>query len=172
MSAFRDPRRPAGVIALVVFGVALACKTQDSSVTTVRGTPIPVRADCPDHNPITVRLHGDSVGPLNELTVSGAITQIPEFHDCQRFIVNDGKAYGPLVGIFAFRGLDTLTRIRPRTTPLFPVPAATPHAPPTAMPAVAEIVNFDTTAYDPLGIQPGINCLYLFPDPDVALAEA
>lgn len=43
------------------------------------------------------------------LAVPGPITDVPEFHDCQRFIEGDGQRFGPLFAVFASRALDSLT---------------------------------------------------------------
>src|ERR1044071_4084538 len=38
----------------------------------------------------------------------GVTTNVPEFHDCQRIILEDGVTYGPLMAVFASRGLGQL----------------------------------------------------------------
>lgn len=43
-----------------------------------------------------------------ELALSAQITDIPEFHDCQKLISEDGKTYGTLAGVFARFQLDSL----------------------------------------------------------------
>jgi hypothetical protein len=47
---------------------------------------------------------------IGEFAVPGPITDVPEFHDCQKFILvqNDTASYGPLVAIFASFRLDSL----------------------------------------------------------------
>lgn len=115
----------------------------------------------------------------NTLALSGAITGIPEFHDCQRLIVTgqDGRdAYGPLVGIWVSAGLrfvrfpgDTLDlgRNAPDTTyGSYHVETIAGVTVPTAVVGasgvpVATIENFDRGPYAPLGIAPGWNCLYI-----------
>ena len=46
--------------------------------------------------------------PASGFTVSGPITDIPEFHDCQRFVQKDGKGYDPLFAVFAAYNLDAI----------------------------------------------------------------
>ena len=117
------------------------------------------------------------------LALSGNITNIPEFHDCQRLIERDGKTYGTLAGVFAREGLADL-HIATDTLEVTPVvdSAGTIHATvntngdtttiagsvATSLDqglrirsiALAEIRSYDR-AYDPLGISQGLNCLYI-----------
>ena len=89
------------------------------------------------------------------LSVPGPTTNIPEFHDCQRVIVDD-TTYGPLMAVFAARDLAE------RTFSEREVPSLTY--------AAAEIVNHSSDfAYAPLGIGPMFNCLYIFRRPGTAL---
>lgn len=48
--------------------------------------------------------------PNGVLPASGPITNIPEFHDCQRFVSRDGAKFDSLFAIFASFKLDSLTR--------------------------------------------------------------
>jgi hypothetical protein len=53
--------------------------------------------DCP-HD---IRIEQHAIPMVDTVVdLAGPITSIPEFHDCQRFLVNGGKEYGPLVSIF------------------------------------------------------------------------
>jgi len=89
------------------------------------------------------------------------IANLPEYHDCQRFVVpprpglhvpDSALAFGPLVAIWAADGLGSR----------FGVPE--PKGPSRAVP-VAIIHNFDQSAtYEPLHIKPGFSCLYLWHD--------
>jgi len=55
--------------------------------------------------------HGLEFHPTNgELSPAGPITNIPEFHDCQRFVSNPGASFDSLFAIFASFRLDSVTR--------------------------------------------------------------
>ena len=55
--------------------------------------------------------HGLEFHPTNgELSPAGPITNIPEFHDCQRFVSNTGASFDSLFAIFASFKLDSVTR--------------------------------------------------------------
>jgi hypothetical protein len=131
--------------------------------------------NCPDHTPIRFVLANDSAVTLDALSVSGKITLIPEFHDCQRLIDDTGLKYGPLVGVYvSFLNAQipalppipvvrrpSLSGGRP-TQARVPTGASTITAATTAI-AAAELVAFDGD-YDTLGIKLGFNCLYLLND--------
>lgn len=99
--------------------------------------------DCPNHDSVLVSNGTFSAG-VDTFSVSGAITLIPEYHDCQRFVMNDGK-FGPLVAIFAAS----------RDAQEAPPPPRT-----SADSAVAQIVSGGD--YGDLGIIGGHNCLYMW----------
>ena len=88
------------------------------------------------------------------IAASGPISLVPEFHDCQRFTDSARTVYGPMVAIFARNALETIPD---------PVPGAvtTSHLPAGSEQASATILNYDMP-YQPLRIEKGINCLYLF----------
>jgi hypothetical protein len=97
---------------------------------------------------------GDAVG----LTTSGRITDIPEFHDCQRLLMPATQTLGPLVGVFVSENvdsvahaLDSLVRLR-----LF-VEGET-----TTSYTMAVVYNRDQTGYPELGIVHGFHCLRVF----------
>ncbi len=46
--------------------------------------------------------------PVSTFALPERITEVPEFHDCQRFLVGNGSSYGPLVAIFAAWELERL----------------------------------------------------------------
>jgi hypothetical protein len=86
------------------------------------------------------------------MPLAGQIANLPEFHDCQRFMVESDQAppvasFGPLVAIWAAAALDT------RFPPAPPVVQAVP---------VAVIYNFDGPRYDPLDLNQGFSCLYMW----------
>ncbi|HET9293481.1 MAG TPA: hypothetical protein VFO06_04240 [Gemmatimonadales bacterium] len=86
------------------------------------------------------------------------IANLPEYHDCQRFVVRPPRAagavterelrFGPLVAIWA---ADSLGVLFPGDQP----------GQSLALP-VAIIHNFDPTPYQPLGLEPGFSCLYIW----------
>jgi hypothetical protein len=110
---------------------------------------------CPNHDyPVKTEDDSFSVVPL-----AGAITDIPEFHDCQRLLVlnprTKGMSYGPLVGIWVSDSLGTrLTELAMLNTGSVPMALA-----------FAELFSWDGN-YGPLGIRKRWNCLYLYPSPD------
>ena len=127
------------------------------------------RRDCPSHQ--------DSLPPL---ALAGDITNVPEFHDCQRFISEDGNAYEGLYGIFisqlAERLWDSLRVLECNATIPGQVGSVRDsidipqqllgggtcpdgQRQPIAI-AFAQIEAFDKP-YPPLGVEKGSNCLYL-----------
>jgi len=95
---------------------------------------------------------------INEIPLSGPISKIPEFHDCQRFIVK-GDTYGPLFAIYASYRLSTLAQ-EAESLEHMPIDRSLGRV---AVPA-ATIFNYGAR-YDPLGIEPGFSCLYLWNPP-------
>ena len=112
---------------------AAACPNEDDSLFTIAGA--------------------DSVLPLTR-----GISDIHEYHDCQRLIEN-GR-YGPLVGIFAHRNV---ARFEAWTGFHGGILAAT----------IVDFVGDKTPLpYDSLGIVPGTNCLILKADDQFTWAAA
>ncbi|HEX6251021.1 MAG TPA: hypothetical protein VFZ56_06285 [Gemmatimonadaceae bacterium] len=101
--------------------------------------------------PHTWLLHDDTL----ELAVVGPKTNIPEFHDCQRFINPGGQNYGPLAAIF--RADESLGQR------FDPVPATGPVGAIRQEDALAAAVIYmiDST-YERLRLARGFNCLYLW----------
>lgn len=114
------------------------------------------RPSCPNHN-YPVWNADDS---FTEVPLAGAITDIPEFHDCQRLLVHDLRqkrlSYGPLAGIWVAEFLDQrlaeLTKLNSSPRVVMAL-------------AFVELYSWDGT-YPPLGIGKKWNCLYLYPKPD------
>lgn len=113
------------------------------------------RPECPRPNMIVKILgdKGESLGVVTSIPLSDPITDVPEFHDCQRFIPiptipgNLGGQsaripYDSLYAIFAAFRLDTLGAFAGEFVP------------------VATVYSYGGR-YDPLGIRPGFNCLVL-----------
>ena len=100
-----------------------------------------------------------SVPNYADFPVPGPTTDIPEFHDCQRFLptnFNPAAAhsfrYDSLYAIFAspeLRTLDQRALLAPRRDPARPAIAA------------AQIFTFGP-GYIPLGIEKNFNCLYVY----------
>lgn len=160
------------VVAVSVFFLARAARDVNIVASSSYVADTSHRPECP-HTPFLPTI--DSVRKQQVMTsvvpLSGPTTDIPEFHDCQRFIVDSaGKdVYGSLYAIYASSGLDTLvqhidTLQEPSIHPEYrgkiaAVPAATvysyggtPDDPST----------YDGGVYDALKIQPSWNCLYLW----------
>lgn len=133
---------------------AVASVTAGVIVAAARTAPTPIinDASCPHDVRITIppdRPGGDSI-VVDSMPVAGPISNIPEFHDCQRLLAGNGAEYGTKAGIWASwqldRLLDSLAAVPPRTAV-----------------AAAQIYSWDS-AYGALGIQRHFNCLYLYRD--------
>ncbi len=83
--------------------------------------------------------------PQDSIPLSGSITHVVGFHDCQRFV--RGTSYDSVYAIFASAQLATVAS-RVQSAGGAGIPAA-------------EIYSRGGT-YEPLGIEPGYNCLYFF----------
>ncbi len=104
----------------------------------------------------------DSGREMKAVSQVADIIDVPEFHDCQRFIVEDSKrlVYDSLFAIYASQRLDSL---EPRLGPVL-VPSAPPSVvtlAPQVRTALAAVVHAEG-AYPRLGIKPGTNCLYVW----------
>lgn len=93
-------------------------------------------------------------GTAGQLSLPGPITDIPEFHDCQRFLVsrNGATQFDSLYAIFARFHLDSL-----------PADDSIRGLDHTEAP-MGIIYSFHG-AYPPLGIEPEFNCLYFVGSP-------
>jgi hypothetical protein len=116
-------------------------------------TQLALYPECPGH-PFEIRYFqitaaDDTVAgdTLQSLPNAGAISGIPEYHDCQQLGRHNDRDYGTLAGIFAYEALGTL----------YAVGGGDPASPRAA----AEIVAFEDK-YEPLSIELGFNCLYLW----------
>jgi len=143
-------------LGLVVLGLLLAgfVWRQGGLPNAVRAQATGDRPECP-HDTITWTDSGGVTHVYDKIPLSGEITGIPEFHDCQRFIRRDGS-YDSLYAIYAAFHLDSLPcglmRCGVGQTGAVGVPAAT-------------ILSYGGY-YEALGIQNGFNCLYLWDPPD------
>jgi len=108
---------------------------------------------CPEHG-IQLRAYESVVDTIPIAPTTGAI---PEFHDCQRFLV--GGKFGPLVAIWA---AESVAHYFPRLKPGESDKVA------YAMAEILDLGNGPNSTsglpedYAPLGITRGFNCLYLW----------
>lgn len=116
-----------------------------------------VRFSCPG-DPVVVDIVDSRTGAIlrteTGLAISEPITEIPEFHDCQRFVVQDH--YDSLYAIFASFRLDSLPMKWANDSGIAIVNGGSYGIVPAAT-----IYSHGGT-YDALGIKPGFNCLFLF----------
>jgi hypothetical protein len=117
---------------------------------------------CPEHKIAIDTAAGHP--PVTNIPVASSIDEIPEYHDCQRLVVN--KDYGPLVAIWIAGAADTLFTTQ---APAVRGPGVGPTAPRITARnlayAIAELHSWGPETYAPLNIQPGFSCLYLWGDP-------
>src|SRR5687768_13080784 len=155
----KAPAMFAGIIAVtVLFAGALLVRPSPPHLAQHEDRP-----ECP-HDGIILRKDPNGQLYVNPATVPEEeyLTDIPELHDCQRFIVRgaQGFQYDSLYAIFA----------RPETLSIFKTGEVSPDTilgPNQSvqlfnkgLTAVALITSYGGT-YDPLGIRPGVSCLYL-----------
>jgi hypothetical protein len=132
-------------VTAVVIGAGCVASMDDPVDTPVASpllVPLPEdRPECP-HDGLLSRIGGVVISPIS---LTAIFTSIPEFHDCQRFVVDVGGrlTYQSVYAIYAAPGLDSTFDSGSRG-------------------AAATIVS-DGGWYGPLGIKPGVNCLYLEP---------
>lgn len=111
------------------------------------------------------------------LALPAAVTNIPEYHDCQRLVNLDNETYGALAGVFVREHLDSVVipevfvPMRPGipggfdplgnrlNSAIIPTPQQEQQFRANAI-AVAEIKSWDP-GYGALGVYPGLNCLYV-----------
>jgi hypothetical protein len=141
-------RRWAALVTITAASIAAAA-------VACRPGPVPVaraRPECPQHVfMMPVDSEGRPGGAVPKIVeMSGPITNIPEFNDCQRFVSRDGLRYDSMYAIFASQLLDTLGTGRG--------PAESGR--PALAQAGATIYSYGGT-YPELGIRPQFNCLYL-----------
>src|SRR5664279_1636107 len=96
--------------------------------------------------------------------ISDKITNVPEYHDCQRFLVKDdhgGLKYDSLEAIFVRYKLDTLYRnhMRNPDARLQGGVSASTEFEPQGLLVVGQVLSYGD--YAPLGIKTGSDCLVL-----------
>ena len=134
-------RRGFSLVTVALAAVVVTCE-KNPSVRPVReiGT---WHFTCQDGAVSIRQILRDSItDSVRGIPLSGPIANIPEYHDCQRFIDSSGS-YDSVYAIFAAFHLDTLDSAL--ASGLIPV---------------GTIYTPDGT-YGPLGIKPGFNCLIL-----------
>ena len=147
------------------------------AITAVTVQPIPPeprraaslgRPECPGERD-TLRIVVESGGVshvISHITLSGRIANIPEFHDCQQFIkLGDTTRFDSLYAIFAAFELKTrlLWGNFKRAVDSVTLPTG---GRVSAVPVVT-VFSRATTPYAPLGISPGFNCLFVYPNPSI-----
>jgi len=163
MGGEKAVRFGAGVVLVLASVWLLSCRLQ-------REQPTGGRPECP----MTQVALADTTDTV--VAISGPITNIPEFHDCQRFVV--GKKYDSLYAIFAGYHLELSPNLRLTPAQINPPSGSSstaigPTGANKAKPPLNQI-SLEGTGYTyaeiytwggnypPLGIKPGFNCLYLF----------
>lgn len=81
---------------------------------------------------------------------------VPEYNDCQRFIVNQGKMRGYTPGYFAILAYPYAGTLASQMTPI--------NGTPLTMAAAVAFIYADSFGYKPLHISSGGNCLYVYLD--------
>lgn len=114
--------------------------------------------ECPHTPMFRPKLRGFPVD--SQVPLSGPITGIPEFHDCQRFIVRVGRdeVYDSLYAIYASFELRILEH---RIDSLQDSSSFPQYYGAIAAVPAATVYSYEGT-YDSLRIKPGYNCLYLW----------
>jgi hypothetical protein len=142
-------QRFAGVLGVLGLTVAVLGCPGGSSPAVTAGRP-----ECPAD---VILVPADSgLYSTTVIAASGPISLVPEFHDCQRFTDSARTVYGPMVAIFARNALETIP------DPVPGAPSTTSHVLLAGSEqASATILNYDMP-YQPLRIEKGINCLYLY----------
>jgi hypothetical protein len=149
------------VAVIIAYVLAAKYNANDSSLDHSQGDRLVTEMpECPEVWQ-DIPLYDDTVYrvPPEGLSVPRLTTNVPEFHDCQKFLLLErGRAeseafvYDSLYAIFAYPGLawivDTLEALHSNGAPR---PAI----------AAAEIYTFGK-GYAPLGIGANFNCLYLY----------
>ncbi len=151
-------RHPPVQLLASVTGLTLALLLGAMACPKPQGVAALERPECPqDSVHITVRdtFRNTVVDRVvTTIPLAGKISNVPEFHDCQRFVMGPGAAYGPMVAIFASF---TLGRLDTLNDSLMAAGGT------GVVAAAAEIYNYDML-YRPLQIQPKFSCLYLWHD--------
>jgi hypothetical protein len=164
MSSTRLPGGLTSVALLAACGLAVfatqACGPNSSQTASIGQPAFGGRPECPGEAD-SVRFIIDTARKkytVSHVPLSGPITNIPEFHDCQNFITRTMQ-YDSLFAIFAAFRL--ANKLAPDSM-LHTHDSLMVGGQPIATVAAATIFSASLKTYEPLGIQPGFNCLYLY----------
>ena len=139
-----------GVTTLLVLGVSAAERRGPGAP----GAEVDGRPECP-HDPRTLP-KGDQHDPAKAFESSRRVIDIPEFHDCQRFVkVGSTKRDTFYLDLFAIYAADSLEHHFTESKPHGFKIAATIYSYSVPDDQLPE------TVYTPLGLEPGYSCLYL-----------
>lgn len=136
----------------------LATSTAPSIRPPTRQELSPDRPECPHEYgkikaPDSTELVNGTIIPAPAMlygTAFPSTSDIPEFNDCQRIILESGSRYGPLMSVFASDRLGQLRFSKADETDTYAV-------------AAVQVLNYSRGFYyRPLGIGPLFNCLYLW----------
>jgi hypothetical protein len=122
------------------------------------------RPECPRFWEFNVYMREDFVGSIpGPLPLSGELTNIPEFNDCQRFIDPRSQGYDSLYAIFVSRYniRDTTFTVDGDGRSGVALLAYLQQRPPVRLGIAVATIYAIGNEYDPLGIKRGLNCLYL-----------
>jgi hypothetical protein len=130
------------------------------------------RRECPGEG-VELKVDTGQMPPITftvrHVPLSDSITNIPEFHDCQRFVVKSRMgmlAYDSLFAVFASFRLDSLIRDLRNSKDTLSITRGDSTALGVAGIVVKTVpvatVFSDHREYEQLGIAPGFNCLLLF----------
>jgi hypothetical protein len=140
-------------LATCLGAVVLTLALVECNPTLPPSPPVVARPECPVDSILIPRDSGYTVTTV--IPASGPISLVPEYHDCQRMLSSNKSAYGSLIAVFARSGLDSIPDPPAVRGTLNRVVYF------AAEQAAATILNYDGP-YDPLHIESGINCLYLY----------
>ena len=142
----------AGGWLVLALASAAACDNGKAPAGGPAGLAAPTRPECPQDTFLVTLTppHEQGATPVTFTSVplAGVQSHVPEFNDCQRFILSNDR-YGPMVAIFAAGRLDTLYQDPVQIVEREQASAS------------AEILSYDGD-YPPLHIRTGFNCLYLW----------
>lgn len=151
----RPLRSAAAIVPLLLF--VSGCHANTLSITGAG------RRECPAEGQVEILgKRGEITATYTQISLAGPITEVPEFHDCQRFILKAARTFDSLYAIYASFRLDSLDEdagfeiVDDSVLPTRPAEVR-------SAVAAAEIHSWGGT-YDSLGILPGFNCLYVWFD--------
>jgi len=155
------------MLPIVAVAVTVACRGDETPVLSAGF--LASRSECPKEWtwPREPTVEGELAVPSGQLSVPAEIQNVPEFHDCQRFLVehNGGLVYGERFAIFAARDLswtDTLEMLNDPNLEDAQRDSIISHSRFTGHEAMAAAEIVADGDYDQLKIERGFNCLYVF----------